>query len=51
MAKGRFPVFSGDFGYSEKVTIVLGLTLWDLLARIESQVIGMNRLVGVYERA
>ena len=28
-----------------------GLTLWDLLARIEPQVIGMNRLVGAYERA
>jgi Raf kinase inhibitor-like YbhB/YbcL family protein len=28
-----------------------GLTLWDLLARIEPRVIGMNRLVGTYERA
>ena len=27
-----------------------GLTLWDLLARIEPRVIGMNRLVGTYER-
>lgn len=28
-----------------------GLTLWELLARIEPRVIGMNRLVGTYERA
>lgn len=27
-----------------------GLTLWELLARIEPKVIGMNRLVGTYKR-
>jgi phosphatidylethanolamine-binding protein (PEBP) family uncharacterized protein len=27
-----------------------GLTLWQLLARIEPNVIGMNRLVGTYAR-
>lgn len=27
-----------------------GLTLWELLEKIESHVIGMNRLVGTYER-
>lgn len=27
-----------------------GLTMWDLLARIEPDVIGMNRLVGTYSR-
>jgi len=27
-----------------------GLTLWELLAKIEPHVIGMNRLVGTYER-
>lgn len=27
-----------------------GLTLWELLERIEPHVIGMNRLVGTYER-
>ena len=27
-----------------------GLGMWDLLGRIEPHVIGMNRLVGVYER-
>ena len=28
-----------------------GLTLWDLLARVEPTCIGMNRLVGTYQRA
>ncbi len=28
-----------------------GLGLWELLAKIEPRVIGMNRLVGTYERA
>lgn len=27
-----------------------GLTLWELLEKIEPQVIGMNRLIGTYER-
>jgi len=27
-----------------------GLTLWEFLAKIESKVIGMNRLVGTYQR-
>ncbi|MBB3046315.1 hypothetical protein FHR99_000551 [Litorivivens lipolytica] len=28
-----------------------GLTLWELLEKIEANVIGMNRLVGTYQRA
>jgi len=28
-----------------------GLTMWDLLGKVEANVIGMNRLVGTYERA
>jgi Raf kinase inhibitor-like YbhB/YbcL family protein len=28
-----------------------GLTMWELLAQIEPQVIGMNRLVGTYSRS
>ena len=27
-----------------------GLTLWEFLAKVESKVIGMNRLVGTYQR-
>lgn len=35
---------------NEDLNLEAGLTLWDLLKRIEPNVIGMNRLVGVYER-
>ena len=28
-----------------------GLNMWDLLGEVEPNVIGMNRLVGIYERA
>ncbi len=28
-----------------------GLTLWELLDKIEPHVIGMNRLLGTYERS
>jgi Raf kinase inhibitor-like YbhB/YbcL family protein len=33
-----------------KLEMEAGLTLWELLERIEPHVIGMNRLVGTYER-
>ena len=33
------------------VDLAPGLTLWELLDRIEPNVIGMNRLVGTYSRA
>jgi Raf kinase inhibitor-like YbhB/YbcL family protein len=35
----------------EKLNLAAGLTMWELLERIEPHLIGMNRLVGVYERA
>ncbi len=35
---------------SEELNLEAGLTLWQLLERIEPYVIGMNRLVGIYER-
>jgi Raf kinase inhibitor-like YbhB/YbcL family protein len=34
-----------------EVDLAPGLTLWELLDRIEPNVIGMNRLVGTYSRA
>lgn len=34
----------------EETDLPEGLTLWGLLAKIEPQVIGMNRLVGCYKR-
>lgn len=35
---------------SEDMKLEEGLTLWQLLAKIEPKLIGMNRLVGSYER-
>ena len=35
----------------EQVDLEAGLTMWQLLARIEPNLIGMNRLVGSFERA
>ena len=35
----------------EQVELEAGLTLWQLLARIEPNLIGMNRLVGTFERS
>jgi hypothetical protein len=34
----------------ETLKLEAGLTMWQLLARIEPHLIGMNRLVGTYER-
>lgn len=38
------------FALDEDLHITPGLTFWQLLKRIEPHVIGMNRLVGLYER-
>lgn len=35
---------------NEELNLEPGLTMWQLLERIEPYVIGMNRLVGIYER-
>lgn len=35
---------------NDELNLEAGLTLWELLERIEPQVTGMNRLVGLYER-
>jgi Raf kinase inhibitor-like YbhB/YbcL family protein len=35
----------------EPVDLEAGLTMWQLLKRIEPDLIGMNRLVGTYQRA
>ena len=34
----------------EEVELEAGMTMWELLAKIEPQLIGMNRLVGKYKR-
>jgi Raf kinase inhibitor-like YbhB/YbcL family protein len=38
------------FALSDDAPLEPGLTLWELLRRIEPKVLGMNRLVGTYER-
>ncbi|MFO7157231.1 MAG: YbhB/YbcL family Raf kinase inhibitor-like protein [Pseudomonadota bacterium] len=35
---------------SDDTQLEPGLTMWELLARIEPKVLGMNRLIGTYER-
>lgn len=35
----------------EEVLLEEGLTLWEFLARVEPNLIGMNRLVGTFERS
>jgi Raf kinase inhibitor-like YbhB/YbcL family protein len=35
----------------EEALLEEGLTLWELLARVEPNLIGMNRLVGTFERS
>ena len=35
----------------EQVDLEAGLTMWQLLARIEPNLVGMNRLVGTFERS
>lgn len=35
---------------SEETDLPAGLTMWELLAELEPKIIGMNRLVGTYER-
>lgn len=35
---------------NQELNLEPGLTLWQLLAKVEPHVIGMNRLVGTYER-
>jgi hypothetical protein len=34
----------------QRMNLEPGLTLWDFLKRVEPHVIGMNRLIGTYER-
>jgi len=35
---------------NEQVEIESGLTMWQLLEHVEPSLIGMNRLIGTYER-
>ena len=47
---GTHHYFFWLFALDRELNLESGLTLWQLLERIEPHVIGMNRLVGTYER-
>ena len=47
---GRHHYYFWVLALNDDTKLEPGLTLWELLARIEPKVIGMNRLVGTYER-
>lgn len=47
---GRHHYYFWVLALGDDAPIEAGLTLWELLRRIEPKVIGMNRLVGNYER-
>ena len=48
---GTHRYFFWLFALSNAAPIEPGLTLWELLERIEPDVIGMNRLMGTYSRS
>jgi phosphatidylethanolamine-binding protein (PEBP) family uncharacterized protein len=47
---GTHHYFFWLFALSEELSLESGLTLWQLLERIDPNIIGMNRLVGTYHR-
>ncbi len=47
---GTHHYFFWLFALGEEARLDAGLTLWELLARIEPNVLGMNRLLGTYSR-
>jgi len=47
---GRHHYFFWVLALDAAPELPAGLTLWELLERIEPHVVGMNRLVGTYER-
>jgi Raf kinase inhibitor-like YbhB/YbcL family protein len=48
---GTHHYFFSLLALNEELDLTPGLTMWELLERIESHTVGMNRLVGTYERA
>ena len=47
---GRHQYYFWILALGEAVELEAGLTMWQLLDRIEPNLIGMNRLVGTYQR-
>jgi len=48
---GRHHYYFWVLALDKQLDLEAGLTLWQLLARVEPHLIGMNRLVGTFERA
>lgn len=48
---GRHQYYFWVLALDEQVDLEAGLSMWQLLARIEPNLIGMNRLIGTFERA
>ena len=47
---GKHQYYFWVLALDQQVDLEAGLTMWQLLARIEPNLIGMNRLVGTFER-
>jgi Raf kinase inhibitor-like YbhB/YbcL family protein len=50
-AHGMHHYFFWVLALDKDLDLPPGLTLWELMDRVEPHVVGMNRLVGTYERA
>jgi len=48
---GKHQYYYWILALNKQTDLEAGLTMWQLLERIEPHLIGMNRLVGTYERA
>ncbi|MGA9573054.1 MAG: YbhB/YbcL family Raf kinase inhibitor-like protein [Lysobacterales bacterium] len=48
---GRHHYYFWILALDAQLDLETGLTLWQLLARIEPHLVGMNRLIGTFERA
>ena len=48
---GRHQYYFWVLALDKETGLEEGLTLWQLLARVEPNLVGMNRLVGTFERA
>ena len=48
---GKHQYYYWILAMDEPIDLEAGLTMWQLLGRIEPHLLGMNRLVGIYERS
>ena len=47
---GKHQYYFWVLALDKEIELEAGLTMWQLLARVEANLIGMNRLVGTFER-